>query len=79
MKNAMGTWPLACLLALLAVVPACGTQPVKADAGAGETFATATVEAPIPKLVGKSGRHALLVDGHRQHRRAARVKRHVAS
>ena len=62
MKNAMGTWPLACMLALMTLLSACQAQPGPPETIAGKK-AAATAEAPIPKLVSKDGRHALLVDG----------------
>ena len=62
MKNAMGTWPLACLLAIVTMLPACQAQPGAPAKTAGNKAAV-TAEAPIPKLVSKDGRHALLVDG----------------
>ena len=62
MKNAMGTWPLACMLALMTMLSGCQAKPGAPEVAADKQTA-ATAEAPVPKLVSKDGRHALLVDG----------------
>jgi beta-galactosidase GanA len=70
MKNGMG-WRVAAAAALALLLAACGNRgqaeggsTAKKAAGAAAADAkTAVAEAPVPQIVSKDGRHALLVDG----------------
>ena len=62
LKNANANWPLACMLALMTMLSGCQAKPGAPEVAADKQTA-ATAEAPVPKLVSKDGRHALLVDG----------------